>query len=53
MAKSTHVVLTTKARGQQIGDVVAVEPDRAEELISSGLARKPRSGEVKAATEAK
>lgn len=53
MAKTTHVVLTVKSRGQEIGDVVAVEPERAEELIASGLARAVRSGEVKAATEGK
>ena len=49
MAKTTHVVLTTKARGQVRGDVVAVEPARADELIASGLARRPRPGEVKEA----
>lgn len=53
MAKTTHVVLTVKARGQEVGDVVAVEPERADELIESGLARKPYSGEVKAAAESK
>ena len=51
MAKTTHVVLTTKARGHQIGDVIAVESARADELVSSGLARKPVPGEVKAAKD--
>lgn len=49
MAKTSHVVLTVKARGQEIGDVVAVEPERADELVAAGLARRPRDGEVKAA----
>ena len=50
MAKKS-VVLTTKARGQEIGDVVSVDSKRADELVASGLARAPRPGEVKAAKD--
>ena len=48
MAKKS-VVLTAKARGNEVGDVVSVDADRADELIESGLARKPHAGEVKEA----
>jgi hypothetical protein len=53
MAKTSHVVLIGKSRGHEDGDVVAVEPDVAARLVENGLARKPRSGEVKAAAEGK
>ena len=51
MAKTTHVVLKSQAHGNEAGDVLAVEPERARVLIASGLAREPRPGEVKAAKD--
>ena len=49
MAKTSHVVMIGNSRGFKDGDVVAVSPEQAEELIANGHARAPRSGEVKAA----
>jgi len=53
MAKTKHVVLLGNSRGARAGDVVAVEPAQAEALVRDGLAREPRSGEVKAASSDK
>ena len=53
MARTKHVVLLGKSRGHAAGDVVAVEPSQAEALVRNGLAREPRSGEVKAASSDK
>ena len=53
MAKSTHIVYTTATHDAEAGDVVAVTPEQAERLVANKVARKPRPGEVKAATEGK
>ena len=51
--KTSHVVMLGNSRGHRAGDVVPVTADQADALIRDNLARAPRPGEVKAATEGK
>lgn len=52
-AKNTNVVMLSNTHDAVLGDVVKVDAETAERLIANGHARKPREGEVKAATEGK
>jgi len=41
MSKKQQIILTVKGRGNEIGDKVTTDEDRAKELVDGGLAKYP------------